>query len=382
MSCESLPSLVSSFIDTFIDFSVSGGLFLPPEPPSSPNPTVFPQPTRLVAIGDIHGDLAKAKQALKLANLIDTNDRWIGGSTTVVQVGDILDRGGEEIKLLYLFEKLKREAAKSGGMIITMNGNHEIMNVDGDFRYVTSQGFKEFEDWAMWQCVGNVMKRMCNGVEHWGKLDLYDGVPSEFARIGPDLVNGVRARVAALRPNGPISSRFLAGNQTVVVVGDSVFAHGGLMRNHVVYGLERVNEEVRDWIRGVREKVGNELVRGRDSIVWLRRFSDGKDCDCSMLEHVLETIPGARRMIMGHTIQNKGINGVCGDRAVRIDVGMSAGCGGKFPEVLEITEGSQVRILTSNPKYSKGYEAFKHVKKDGLGSLIPEERPRQVEVNA
>ncbi|PIN06457.1 Protein-tyrosine-phosphatase [Handroanthus impetiginosus] len=390
MDCGTIPSLVSSFVDTFVDFSVSGGLFLPPEPDpikksNSSLKTVFPQPSRLIAIGDIHGDLPKAKMALKLAGLIGADDRWSGGSTAVVQVGDIFDRGGDEIKLLYFFEKLKREAAKAGGLVITMNGNHEIMNVDADFRFATPEGLKEFENWGMWQRVGNYMKKLCDGIDENVIIrDLFDGVPDEFPRIKPEFLDGTRARFAALRPNGLISTRFLSKNQTVVVVGDSVFAHGGLLQKHVLHGLERVNNEVRDWILGLK-KVENHLVRGKKSIVWLRSFSNGlvKDSDCSILEHVLETIPGVRRLIMGHTIQKDGINAVCSSRAIRIDVGMSKLCGDKYPEVLEINENSELKVLTSNPLYSKGYEASASAtRKDGLGWLIPETRSRQIEIEA
>ncbi|KAL8496748.1 hypothetical protein ACS0TY_020428 [Phlomoides rotata] len=385
IGCKIVPSLVSAFVDTFVDFSVSGGLFLPQEPESvknsdGPLQTVFSQPRRLIAIGDIHGDLPKAKSALSLAGLIGPDDRWSGGADTVVQVGDIFDRGGDEIKLLYFFEKLKREAAKAGGTVITMNGNHEIMNVEGDFRYATRHGLKEFEDWANWQRVGNALKKKCDGIDEKAVLrNLFDGVPDEIPRIPPEFQDGARARIAALQPNGLIATRFLSKNQTVVVVGDSVFAHGGLLQKHVLYGLERVNEEVRDWIRGMKEKVPSQLVRGRNSIVWLRSFSNelAKDCDCSMLEHVLETIPGVKRMIMGHTIQEGGINGVCDNRAIRVDVGMSRLCGNKFPEVLEINEKSELRVLTSNPLYMKRYEApIPANDKEGIvGS-------RQVEVNA
>lgn len=135
--CNQIPNLLSSFIDTFVDFSVSGGLFLPP-PPSSPPPipTRLPSPSRLIAIGDLHGDLKKSKEALSIAGLIDSSGNYTGGSATVVQVGDVLDRGGDEIKILYLLEKLKRQAAIHGGNFITMNGNHEIMNAEGDFFFV------------------------------------------------------------------------------------------------------------------------------------------------------------------------------------------------------------------------------------------------------
>ncbi|KAL3506857.1 hypothetical protein ACH5RR_032239 [Cinchona calisaya] len=403
MTCQNLPSLLSSFVDTFIDFSVSGGLFLLPpnsnlgpklntdaspnkvEPIlSTPLQTIYPAPTRLVAVGDLHGDLSKSKQALCLAGLINAEDRWCGGSTTVVQVGDILDRGGDELKIMYLFEKLKREAAEDGGTIITMNGNHEIMNIDGDFRYAAPEGLEEFKDWGIWLCVGNDMKRLCDG---FGGLieDPFDGIPHEFSNVKPELFQGIRARLAALKPEGPIAKRFLSRNQTVVVVGDSVFAHGGLLPNHVEYGLEKVNEHVRDWILGVKEKVAGELVKGSNSIVWTRKYSHelAKDCDCSTLEHVLNTIPGVKRMIMGHTIQEGGINGACSNRAIRIDVGMSKGCGNGLAEVLEINENSQIKILTSNPLYQKNSENLRANPQDGHEPFIlPKHGQKQVEVQA
>ncbi|XAR71052.1 Protein-tyrosine-phosphatase [Bertholletia excelsa] len=385
ISCETLPRFLSSFVDTFVDFSVSG-LFLPPDPDpdsSPPLPTTYPSPERLVAIGDLHGDLGKTKTALRIGGLIDASDRWIGGSSTVVQVGDVLDRGNDELKILYFLEKLKRQAAKSGGKIVTMNGNHEIMNVDGDFRFVTPSGLDEFKVWAHWYCVGNAIKSLCGGL---GKpKDPFSGVPKVFPNVKQEISDGIRARIAALRPEGPISTRFLSKNLTVVVFGDSVFVHGGLLPKHVSHGLDRINEEVRDWFSGLKEKVSSELVRGRDSVVWLRSFSHERPikCDCSTLEHVLATIPGAKRMIMGHTIQKKGINWVCENKAIRIDVGMSSGCTNGFPEVLEITGNSEIRVLTSNPSWGVLHDSASELKqKDGLGLLIPQHQPRKIQVNA
>jgi hypothetical protein len=390
-TCEDVPKLLTSFVETFIDFSVSGGLFLPPNPnplnyetapddslPSPPLRTRYPAPMgRLVAIGDLHGDLEKSKEALRLADLIDGSDEWIGGSATVVQVGDVLDRGGDELKILYFLERLKRQAARTGGTVITMNGNHEIMNVEGDFRCVTKEGLEEFKVWAEWYRVGQAMKGLCEGLEK-------PKDPLAFRGLR-DSDEAFRARIAALRPSGPISRRFLSQNATVLVIGDSIFVHGGLLAKHVEYGLERMNEEVRDWINGLGQKYAPRYCRGRDAVVWLRKFSEelAKNCDCSALEHVLATIPGAKRMIMGHTIQEVGINGVCDNRAIRIDVGMSKGCNNGLPEVLEISGNSQLRILTSNPLYENKYKVSLHSeRKEGLGLLIPNRGPTQAEVKA
>ncbi|CAH8357336.1 unnamed protein product [Eruca vesicaria subsp. sativa] len=384
--CKTIPNLISSFVDTFIDYSFSGTFppHFPTPPPPHPIPqTRFSSPDRLVAIGDLHGDLEKSKEAFRLAGLIDSSDRWTGGSTVVVQVGDVLDRGGDEVKILYFLERLKREAERSGGKVVTMNGNHEIMNVEGDFRYVTKKGLEEVKVWLDLYCLGNQMKSLCKGLEEKFE-DPYEGVPTWFPRANPECFEGIRARIAALRPGSPVAKRFLGRNQTVAVVGDSVFVHGGLLAEHVEYGLERINEEVRDWINGLGGGGGRYApvyCRGGNSVVWLRKFSDERPykCDCEALEHALSTIPGVKRMIMGHTIQDGGINGVCDDKAIRIDVGMSKGCSDGLPEVLEIRKGSGVRVVTSNPLYKeKGGDS-----KIGLGLLVPAEHvPKQVEVKA
>ncbi|PRQ40418.1 putative protein-tyrosine-phosphatase [Rosa chinensis] len=397
-SCKDVPSLLTSFVDTFVDFTVSGHFLLPENPiplaqnytdatttppPPPPLQTFYPPQDRLIAIGDVHGDLDKTKQSLRLANLIDQSDKWVGGSATVVQVGDVLDRGGDEIRILYFLEKLRREAARCGGRLITMHGNHEIMNVEGDFRYVTREGLDEFLNWADWYRVGSRMKALCKGLEN--PRDPFEGLPLGFKNVKKEFTEGFRARIAALRPDGPIAGRFLSKNVTVLVVGDSVFVHGGLLAKHVSYGLEKMNEEVRDWVHGVKGRLAPEYCRGANSVVWLRKFSDefADRCDCSALQHVLQTIPGAKRMIMGHTIQQFGINGACDETAIRIDVGMSKGCGDGLPEVLEINGNSSLRILTSNPLYQSKYKspaAQAGSSREGVGFL--EQGPRQVQVKA
>ena len=39
---------------------------------------------------------------------------------------------------------------------------------------------------------------------------------------------------------------------TVLIVNDTMFAHGGVLMGHVQYGLERINAEVSAWMRGDR----------------------------------------------------------------------------------------------------------------------------------
>ena len=43
-----------------------------------------------------------------------------------MQVGDQLDRGDHELEILYFLERLQREAARAGGALHVLNGNHEV----------------------------------------------------------------------------------------------------------------------------------------------------------------------------------------------------------------------------------------------------------------
>jgi hypothetical protein len=65
-------------------------------------------------------------------------------------VGDLLDRGDQELPLLYFLERLKRQAAAAGGAVHVLNGNHETMNVAGQYRYVTHGGMHRWgHDWGL-----------------------------------------------------------------------------------------------------------------------------------------------------------------------------------------------------------------------------------------
>ncbi len=280
----------------------------------APDELRFPAPARLIAIGDLHGDVAAAKRALRLGGAIDAADRWVGGSLVVVQTGDRLDRGPDEIALLDLFDRVTTEAAAAGGAVHVLNGNHEFMNVQGKMRYVTPAGFAAFR-----------------------------GLPGLDLRR-PEAATSVEAerpRRAAFAPGGPFAMR-LARHNVVAVIGGTVFVHGGVLPPAAVYGLARLNGEARAWLRGELAEPP-EILLSRFGPVWNRRYSDGPDqADCALLARSLRMI-AASRMVVGHTIQEHGIDAKCGGAVWCIDVGLSSSFGGPT-QVLEI-RGDEVRVL-------------------------------------
>jgi hypothetical protein len=260
----------------------------------------------VVAIGDLHGDLDVTRRALRLAGAIDEQDRWAGGDLVVVQTGDEIDRGDDDRKILDLFTRLRSEAKKAGGDLIALEGNHEIMNASLDFRYVTPGAFAAFSD-----------------VRPSGPIAEHLGAVEEQAR----------GRTAAFAPGGPYA-RAIAERPLVTKVGDDVFVHGGVLPKHVRYGLDRMNDEVHQWLLGERPRCP-PIVVSEDGPVWTRMYSaaPGRE-ECATLAEALRAL-GAKRMIVGHTVQRNGINPACGGAVWRIDTGLSKAFGGKL-EVLDL----------------------------------------------
>ncbi|HRG95345.1 MAG TPA: metallophosphoesterase [Polyangiaceae bacterium] len=292
--------------------SESTGAKAPVAPPPAPAAEVL---ERVVAIGDIHGDLRAARRALRTAGAIDERDAWVGGKLVVVQTGDQIDRGKEDREVLDLFEKLKGEASRAGGRMLSLSGNHELMNASFDFRYVVPEAYPAFA-----------------GFTPTGPM------ASRAARYGEEK----RGRASAFAPGG-VYALMLAERPVIALVGDSVFAHGGVHRKHVDYGIDRINDGVKEWLAG-RASEPPAIAVAEDGPVWTRAYSSGSVTAeaCRNLGEVLAKL-GRKRLVMGHTVQEGGATSACDGKAWRVDVGMSEHYGGPT-EVLEI-KGGEARVL-------------------------------------
>ena len=107
--------------------------------------------TRLCAIGDLHGDAAHAFDALRLCGAVDRTGRWSGGAMTVVQTGDVVDRGNASLPLLHALWELRDQAAADGGELLLLMGNHELLNMQGRTRYVHKTELFKFGGTSAWQ---------------------------------------------------------------------------------------------------------------------------------------------------------------------------------------------------------------------------------------
>ena len=319
-----------------------GGQGSPPTKAVAPTPVtnVDLAGRRLVAIGDVHGDFKQTMRALELGKVMDADGRWVGGTTVLVQVGDILDRGDNELAIMRKFANLAKQARKEGGDVLVVHGNHEIMNVLGDFRYATKGAYAE--------CARYAEAKRQKLVEKLGPENA-PPLPETPDDVNPETYRGVLARRDLFLPGGEMALR-MAKNPTVLQVGDTVFAHAGIDMRVVEYGFQALNDDVAAWMAGVKKTPPN-MVLEEKGVVWTREYG-GADAGvtaeasaCRRLGEALDAV-GAKRLVVGHTPQQGGVSSGCSGRLWRSDVGVSRGIYGAKPQVIEIVNG-RVRVLAA-----------------------------------
>jgi hypothetical protein len=271
---------------------------------------------RVVAIGDIHADIGAMRRAFQLAGATNARGEWIGGTLTVVQLGDLIGRSDDERQVLDFMFDIQRRAALAGGAVHALIGNHEVFGARVDNQAVGPNPFPAYEDMA--------------------------GLRRDDPRLRV-LPPYARARGAALMAGGPYARR-IAAFPVVLKLGATVFVHGGVVPRWATYGIDRINEEVSRWLSGRAPEPASTLgVDDGDRVMWTRQFSANVDAaDCAMLAESLRIL-GARRMVVAHTVHPE-ITARCDERVWAVDVGMSRAYRGRV-QVLEIVDDTALRIL-------------------------------------
>jgi hypothetical protein len=358
----------------------------------------FDDVERVVAIADIHGAYDAMVATLQNADVLDSESRWVGGSTNLVIVGDILDRGPKSRAAMDLLMRLEGEAESAGGRVHVLIGNHESMILTGDMRYVSDPEFAAFAEDE-------------DPVQRARWFDVYvdqqgasaDEVRAEFDQTYPP---GYFAMRSAFRPDG-VYGQWLLQKNIIVVINGTAFVHGGLSPDVTRIGLDGVNgtlqQELVDFTHVLDVLTNAEIVSPTDSHYkydsilknYLPAFGEdpvilnaisagirlnesellGVDgplwyrsnvrCPGIIEEHRLDealAAIGADRVVVGHTpTPNRKVLQRFDGRLIQIDTGMLNFYYSGIGHAL-ILEGESVSV--SNQA--------------GADSLMPMEHPRQV----
>ena len=260
--------------------------------PPVPEDAEFTGVKRFLAIGDVHGEYDAALALLRAAGVVDDEHRWAFGDGHVIFNGDVLDRGARVTESLWLIYRLEQEARKAGGRVHMVLGNHELMALGGDLRYVVAQYLQ-----------GVVPAR---GMTY----------PQLF---GPETELG----------------RWLRTRNTIVKINGLLFAHAGVSSD--VAGLDLSIDEINALVRKGFDVKGDQLksdptlhlLRGVRGPLWYRGYfmaiSGYETATADEIQSVLDRF-GAKRVVVAHTTVEQ-IGPIHGGLVIAIDVPMSDDAG-------------------------------------------------------
>ena len=318
---------------------------------------------RVVAIGDVHGAYDALVSILQRTQLIDAENHWIGGQATLVQTGDLLDRGVMVREVMDLLMRLQQEAAAAGGRVIVLLGNHEGMNLTGFYRDVNPEVYAEFADEKSEKrrkaAFADYRKYWQNAARSLGirPPPMNGEVKQEWMTAHP---LGRVEYTEALGPDG-VYGKWLRTLPIAVVIDGVLFIHGGIGPEFAGMSIDEINrraaEELAvydstreyaidhglipstlglDAIRVVGAKMDppdpglaglddadSWVIRSGDGPLWFRGSAkwDEDEKGAEMTELLAGV--GAQYVVGGHTPQKpRRIQTRFGGRVILIDTGM------------------------------------------------------------
>lgn len=178
----------------------------------TPN-TNYSMPEKILVISDIEGNYNALHGFLYSNKVIDKNNNWIYGNGHIVLNGDFFDRGKNVTQVLWLIYKIDQQARKNDGQVHFILGNHEILNLRGDYRYNRRKQIKAAQ-----------------------------------------AITGFESRRKALRylySNDSELGKWLASKNIIEKIGNYIFVHGGLHPDILKYrlSLRNMNDLARSRIR-------------------------------------------------------------------------------------------------------------------------------------
>ena len=273
---------------------------------------------RIVIIGDIHGDIRRFKDILIDAKIINKNIEWIAEpkNTIVVQMGDQVDSVNRDpsleewevlpdVEMIHFTDLLNKIALSKGGRVISLIGNHELMNIIGNFSYVSQNS----------------------------------------------LINNNK-RHELFKPGGVLSA-ILSQRPLVVKIGKLLFCHAGLTLEHLKI-LSKYNKDIsyintiwKNFIKNnailIEDKeIFENIILDMDGMLWTRDLNDGEN-----LIKLKEQL-GCIYMFVGHTVVErvKLIN----DFIWYTDTGISRSFGNTSYQYIDILN-NQLNIKDVSPSY-------------------------------
>jgi hypothetical protein len=273
----------------------------------------------VIAVGDIHGEYERFLNILRTARLIDKKNKWAGGKTHLVMVGDLIDRGPASAKVMDLLMSLEPQARRAGGYVHVLLGNHEAMNIYGDLRYVSEEDFesyrtpdsRELRDKALALAIENLKQAGTPPADE-------ETFRKDFEAKHP--LGWVEQRMA-FGPEGKYG-KWLRQKNVIIRINDLLFVHGGISPKYAAKTRKEINDTIRAELNDV-SKIPGGMTTDPEGPLWYRGLAQLPENDPVLIAHIDNVLKlnQARHIVIGHTPAS-GITLRFGGKVIQVDVGL------------------------------------------------------------
>ncbi len=269
--------------------------------------SVYKKPTKQFVLSDIEGNFGAFRKLLQAGGVIDSQYNWIFGDGHLVLIGDFVDRGEQVTEVLWLIYSLEEKAKAAGGYVHYVLGNHEIMIMSGDFRYVNKKYF-------------DVATQLSKN---------YINLFSENTELG----------------------RWLRSKNIMEKIGDMLYMHGGISAdiNRMDVSVESINELAQPFYPDSTYQFPDrklDTIFSDNGPFWYRGYYGGKPkASPAQIDSTLDKF-GVRHVATGHTVVGDTISTWFDGKVINTDLHHA---GGKS-EALFIEDGAYYRVKPSGEK--------------------------------
>ena len=302
---------------------------------------------RIVAIGDLHGDYPHYEEALAQAGVIDLTGNWVAGTTHLVQIGDIPDRGPDSARIIRHMKQLEQQAEQSGGKVHALIGNHELLNLSGDLHYVHPGEFAALCNDRSPQRQKEYQEQAAAKDEEATIMSLY--APRSRTQEDSGIPLGFAEHRALWQVDGEFG-KWVTSHNTAIRINEFLFVHAGISPKYRNWKLRTLNERVRQELRSsnfCRDPVADDET----GPLWYRGLSlDAEAVEETHVDALLK-FHGVNHIVVGHTPGFKTIVPRYQGKVVVIDSGISTYYGGTVTslviengKMLNLHRGEQIEV--------------------------------------
>jgi hypothetical protein len=251
----------------------------------SPNPSYVKTAGNIFVIGDVHGNYNAFINLLINNKIIDADLKWIFGDGQFIQLGDVFDRGAYVTETLWFLYSLQIQARNSGGDVHMLLGNHEIMALTGDHRYLNAK-YEYFTHYTQ----------------------------TEYFR---------------LFDTNSVLGRWLRCQNIILRINDYLCMHAGISPEFAAYGYAYpdINLRVRNYLNSddaLEEGSPEDIILGASGPLWYRGYMDPESGPTEVTLEFIDNyfnLQGLKRMVFGHNEQRT-IKKFYGGKIISADVAL------------------------------------------------------------